>query len=168
MSYAPWRSRLGCCLVGLAILAGCRQKEAASIPVYDLNVADPAAGTRVLRGFYDGDTSWKWTGRMFAVLLDAPPPLGEPTYLILDFSAPDELMRAVNDVTVTARINGEVIGSRKYTASGRYSLQLEAPARLLKQSPAEVEFELDHATRVKDIRHEIGLNVVKVQLTHHG
>jgi hypothetical protein len=134
--------------------------------VFDLNVADPALETRVLRGFYDGDKSWKWTGRVFAVLLDAPPPHHEPTYLILDFNAPDELMGEVKEVTVTARVNGEVIGSQKYSASGRNALQLEVPARLLKKSPAEVEFELDHATRIKGIQHEIGLIVVEAQLTH--
>ncbi len=167
MSYAPLRSRLGCFLVGMTVLVGCRQKEAASLPVYDLNVADPALQGRVLRGFYGGDTGWKWTGRMFAVLLDAPPPVEQPTYLILDFNAPDELMSAVKDVTVTALVNSEVIGSQKYNASGRYSLQLEVPARLLKKSPAEVEFEMDHATRVKGMRHEIGLIVVEVQFRHN-
>jgi hypothetical protein len=168
MSYAPLRSRLGYACLAIVLLAGCRQKQAASTPVSDVAVADAALQGRVLRGFYEGDTGWKWTGRMFAVLLDAPPPPEQPTYLILDFNAPDELMRAVKDVTVTARVNSEIIGSRKYTASGRYLLQLQVPARLLKKSPAEVEFELDQTTRVKGIRHEIGLNVVEVQLTHHG
>lgn len=166
MSYAPWRSRLG--YVCLLCLAGCRHKEvpSASTPVFDLAVADPALDSRVLRGFYDGDKAWKWTGRIFAVLLDAPPPRDEPTYLLLNFNAPDELMREVKEVTVTARVNSEVIGSRKYTASGRYLLRLEVPARLLKKSPAEVEFELDRAVRVQGIRHEIGLIVMKVQLRH--
>ena len=168
MSYAPLRSRLGYVCLAIIWLAGCRPTPSVSTPVSDVAVADAALEDRVLRGFYDGDTGWKWTGRMFAVLLDAPPPPGEATYLILDFNAPDELIRAVKDVTVTARVNSEIIGSRKYTASGRYLLERQVPARLLKKSPAEVEFELDHATRVKGIRHEIGLNVVEVQLSHHG
>jgi hypothetical protein len=169
MSYAPRRSRLGYCLAGLIVLAGCRHKEApsASAPVFDLAVADPALDSRVLRGFYDGDKAWKWTGRIFAVLLDAPPPANETTFLILDFNAPDELMRVVKEVTVTARVNGEFVGSQKYTASGRYLLQLKVPARLLKQSPAELEFELDRAVRVEGMRHEIGLIVMRVQLTHN-
>jgi hypothetical protein len=65
-------------------------------------------------------------------------------------------------------VNGEVVGSQKYTAIGRYQLQLKVPARLLKKSPAEVEFELDRAVRVDGVPHELGLNVVEVQLTHHG
>ena len=68
---------------------------------------------RLLRGFFEGTNAWKWTGRRFAVLLDAPPPLDAPTYLVLDFNAPDELMSQVKEVTVTARVNGQSVGSQK-------------------------------------------------------
>src|ERR1700693_3184268 len=150
MSYAPFRSRLGYGLLCLVILlAGCRRREvhkeaaqpaAPPAMVFELTVADPALKDRLLRGFYDGTNTWKWTGRTFAVSLDAPPPLDAPTYLVLDFNAPDELMNVVKDVTVTARVNGQVVGSQKYTASGRYFLQCSVPPALLKKSPAEVEF----------------------------
>ena len=162
-------------LVGVCILAvlsiSCRRKEtappaaaaepkhetAAATPpamVFELTVADPALKDRLLRGFYDGTNAWKWTGRQFAVSLDAPPPLDAPTYLVLDFNAPDELMNVVKEVTLTARVNGQVVGSKKYTASGRNILQCSVPPALLKKSPAEVEFELDHAA--KDPANEIG------------
>lgn len=134
--------------------------------VFELTVADPALKDRLLRGFYDGTNAWKWTGRQFAVSLDAPPPLDAPTYLVLDFNAPDELMSVVKGVTVTARVNGQVVGSQKYTASGRSILQCSVPPALLKQSPAEVEFELDHAAKDPANGREIGLIVVNVQLHH--
>jgi hypothetical protein len=170
MSYAPLRSRLGYVCLAILWLAGCGRKEATppAVLVSDVNVADPAQQDRVLRGFYDADKAWKWTGRIFAVLLDAPPPLDQPTFLVMDFGTPEELMNAVKEVTVTARVNGEVVGSQKYTAIGRYLLQIEVPARLLKKSPAEVEFELDGAARIRGVTHEIGLNVVEVRLSHHG
>src|SRR5271169_3963485 len=127
MAYAPSRSRLGYFCLALLLLAGCRPKEphievpaatpapSATAPamVFELSVADPALKDRLLRGFYDGTNAWKWTGRQFAVSLDAPPPLDAPTYLVLDFNAPDELMTVVKDVTVTARVNGQVVGSQK-------------------------------------------------------
>jgi hypothetical protein len=164
----PLRSRLCCCVVAVVLLAGCgRQAASPAVVVSDVNVADPALQDRVLRGFYDADKAWKWTGRIFAVLLDAPPPPDAPTFLVMDFGTPEELMNVVKEVTVTARVNGEVVGSQKYTAIGRYQLQLKVPARLLKKSPAEVEFELDHAARVDGIAHEIGLNVVEIRLSHH-
>jgi cephalosporin hydroxylase len=176
MSYAPFRPRFGLFCLVLLLLAGCRRKEpepvasksSAAPPamVFELSVADPALRDRLLRGFYEGTNAWKWTGRTFAVSLDAPPPLDAPTYLVLDFNAPDELMSVVKDVTVTARVNGQVVGSQKYTASGRYFLQCSVAPALLKKSPAEVEFELDHAAKDANNGHEIGLIVVNVRLIH--
>jgi len=162
---------------------GCRSKgkaPAASTPaseprqepalppamVFELRVADAGLKDRLLRGFYEGTNAWKWTGRQFAVLLDAPPPLDAPTYLVLDFNAPDELMKVVKEVTVTARVNGEVVGSQKYSASGRYFFQCSVPLPLLKKSPAEVEFELDRAAKDPDNGRELGLIVVNVRLSH--
>src|SRR5258708_23098004 len=115
-------------LLCLAIISfavsGCRRKHAespdpqsqagtpASAPapsamVFELNVADPALKDRLLRGFLDGTEAWKWTGRQFAVSLDAPPPLDAPTFLVLDFNAPAELMKEVKDVTVPAPVQGQ-------------------------------------------------------------
>jgi cephalosporin hydroxylase len=178
MTYAPLRSRLGYLFLVMILVAGCRRKEvhkeapAVSTPatppamVFELRVADPALKDRLLRGFYEGTNNWKWTGKTFAVSLDAPPPLDAPTYLVLDFNAPDELMKVVKDVTVTARVNGEAVGSQKYTASGRYILQCSVPLALLKKSPAEVEFDLDHGAKDPGNGREIGLIVVNVQLNH--
>ncbi len=133
--------------------------------VFELNVADPAFKDRLLRGFLDGTDAWKWTGRQFAVLLDAPPPVDAPTFLVLDFNAPDELMKEVKEVTVTARVNGQAVGSQKYSAAGRYFLQFNVPVALLKKSPAEVEFELDKSAKDSSGR-EIGLIVVAVSFNH--
>jgi cephalosporin hydroxylase len=134
--------------------------------VFELRVADPAMKDRLLRGFFEGTNAWKWTGRRFAVLLDAPPPLDAPTYLVLDFNAPDELMNVVKEVTLTARVNGEVVGSEKYSATGRYFFQCKVPLPLLKKSPAEIEFELDKAAKDPANGRELGLIVVNVRLNH--
>jgi cephalosporin hydroxylase len=145
------------------------RQEAATPPamVFELTVADPAFKDRLLRGFYDGTEAWKWTGRQFAVSLDAPPPLDAPTFLVLDFNAPDELMNEVREVTVTARVNGQSVGSQKYTSAGRYFLQVNVPPALLKRSPAEVEFELDHAAKDPNNNgRELGLIVVNVAFNH--
>jgi cephalosporin hydroxylase len=171
-------------LVVLALaLFGCRSKRKApstttpasaslqepALPpamVYELRAADPAMKDRLLRGFFEGTNAWKWTGRRFAVLLDAPPPLDAPTYLVLDFNAPDELMNVVKEVTVTARVNGEVVGTEKYSASGRYFFQCKVPLPLLKKSPAEIEFELDKVAKDPANGRELGLIVVNVRLNH--
>jgi cephalosporin hydroxylase len=134
--------------------------------VFELTVADPAFKDRLLRGFYEGSEAWRWTGRQFAVSLDAPPPLDANTFVVLDFTVPDELISGVHEVTVTAQVNGQRIGSQKYTAAGRYFLQFNVPPALLKQSPAEVEFDLDHVAKDPANGRELGLIVVGVSLHH--
>ncbi len=147
--------------------AATQQASGNSAPmVFEARVADPLFKDRILRGFYEGTEAWRWTGREFAVSLDAPPPLDAPTFAVLDFNAPDELMSVVHDVTVTARVNGQRIGSQKYNASGRYFLELKVPPALLKKSPAEVEFELDHAAKDPANGRELGLIVVAISLHH--
>jgi cephalosporin hydroxylase len=76
------------------------------------------------------------------------------------------LMSEVKEVTVTARVNGQSVGSQKYTAAGRYFLQFNVPPALLKRSPAEVEFELDRAAKDRASGREIGLIAVGVQFNH--
>jgi cephalosporin hydroxylase len=142
------------------------QPEGEKPTVFELTVANPAFQDRLLRGFFDGNDAWKWTGKLFAVSLDAPPPLDAPTTLTLDFNAPDELMNVVKEVTLTARVNGQSVGSKKYISPGRYYLELSVPPALLKKTPAEIEFELDHAAKDPATGRELGLIVVNVSLNH--
>ena len=81
----------------LLVFAACRNRKPApaavqySVPATEITVAEPVYRSRLLRGFFDGDAAWKWTGWNFAVSLDVPEP-PQPTLLMLDFVAPDELM----------------------------------------------------------------------------
>jgi cephalosporin hydroxylase len=134
--------------------------------VFDIRIVDPAYKDRLLGGFYDGTEGWKWTSRRFAVSLDALPPLDVNTFLVLDCTVPDELMQVVHEVTVTARVNGQKVGSKKYTKPGRYFLQFNIQPALLKQSPAKVEFELDHTFQEEGTGRELGLIAVSVSLSH--
>lgn len=134
--------------------------------VFQLTVADPAYQDRLLRGFYGGTDPWRWTARRFAVSLDVPPPVGAPTAVALDMNAPDELMSVVHQVTLTARVNGHVVGSRKYTASGRNYVEFKVPRAFLNKSPAELDFELDRGAKDPYNGREIGLIVVSVSLLH--
>jgi len=166
--------RIGNCLLFAVVAAGCRNQSIApkanSAPagpkIFDVNVANPVFKGRLVRGFYDGTSGWKWTARRFAVLLDAPLPLDQPTQLVLDFSAPGELMEAAGAVTLTARVNGQQVGKQQYKTDGRYYLTVDVPQAALRQTPALIEFELDKATKDPVNGRELGIIVVGVSLKH--
>ena len=141
-----------CCF--LVLSAGCRRKQppaAAGQPaapmIYELPVGDRTYEDRLLRGFYESVGAWRWTARRFAVSLDAPPPLEARTLLELDFTVPSELLNEARTVTLTASVNGKQVGKRTYAKTGRYEILLEVPQSLLRQTPAQVEFELDKAVK---------------------
>ena len=78
--------------------------------VYELPVGDRSYEDRLVRGFYESTGGWRWTAGQFAISLDAPPPREARTILGLDFSVPNELLDQVRNVTLTARVNGKVVG----------------------------------------------------------
>jgi len=156
------------------VSAGCRDKRAAPAPspthagpkIYEVDVSSQALQDRLLRGFYDGTVGWKWTARQFAVSIDAPPPRDQPSLLILDFTAPNELIDAVGAVTLTARVNRHQVGKQRYEKAGRNNLSFDVPVSALEQTPARVEFELDKAFKDPANGRELGLIVVGVSLVH--
>ena len=145
--------------LGLAavIFSGCPRNEP-GVPVEEtgaapaatllssVNVADPQAEPQLLRGFHGLEQrAWRWTERKFAVMLQPPPP-GQPVVLNLTFTLPAVVTEAVGGVKLTARVNGQEIGSQAYAKAGE-NQQFEAavPEGMLTAQPAEVEFELDKA-----------------------
>ena len=163
---------LFCAALLLAVDYGCghtpkarRDGPSSGRSVYELAVVDPTVKDRLIEGFYDGTPAWKWTARRFSVSLDIPPPRDAKTTVDLDFTAPDELMKEVKDVTVSARVNGVKAGRHKYTATGRYTLSVEIPPEALKTSPATIEYELDGSVKDSEGR-ELGVIVVAVSMHH--
>ncbi len=111
-----------------------------------VNAADPQAEPQLLRGFHGLEqNAWRWTERKFSVMLQPPPP-GQPVIVNLAFTLPGVVTEAVGPITVTARVNGEEIGSQTYPEPGEaQQFEAETPAELIGSEPAEVEFELDKA-----------------------
>jgi hypothetical protein len=119
--------------------------QAASL-LSSVNVADPEAEPQLLRGFHGLEQrAWRWTERKFGVMLQPPPP-GQPVVLNLSFTLPGVVTDAVGAVTITARVNGQAIGSQTFAEPGE-NKQFEAAVSdgLLTGQPAEVELELDKA-----------------------
>ncbi len=111
-----------------------------------VNVADPQAEPQLLRGFHGLEQrAWRWTERKFGVMLQPPPP-GQPVILNLSFTLPDVVTEAIGGVNLTARVNGQPIGSQAFTEPGEgHQFEATVPDDLLSGQPAEVEFELDKA-----------------------
>jgi cephalosporin hydroxylase len=135
------------------------------LKVSDILVADPLFQDRLLRGFYGGTDGWKWTGRQFVVLLDVPPPLDAPTKLTIDYTVPIELIDAVHEVNIVARVNGGQVGKMKYSEQGRHFDEFPIPPAMLKTNPVVVEFDLDR-WGIDAERRDIGLIVVGLSLQH--
>src|SRR5689334_2181777 len=110
-------------LVLCLAVPACRRKpnaapqlsEAANkLAASEIAIGDPAYQPLLLRGFYETDGGWRWTGRQFAVAM-APPPGAGPAELILDFTLPVEVTRTIPSITLTAHVNGVEVGHHTYS-----------------------------------------------------
>jgi cephalosporin hydroxylase len=151
------------CTIALSLISvGCRRanRDQKSTAVQTSTVPDtkePQPGNPAPGALKTSDLS---------VSLDVPPPVDAPTELNMDFAVPSELMTAVHEVTVTARVNGGEVGKQKYTEDGRQYRTYPVPAALLKKHPVTVEFELDRWGKDPSTGRDIGLIVVGVSLRH--
>ena len=163
------RLAFGCVLA--ALCASCHRKQAApvvntSVPIYEIQVADKTLEPRLLNGFFESTTAWRWTEPEFAVALDAPPPLDSPMSVDLDFTVPEELMQKTTKVAVSARVNGQSIGNQTYQKSGRYHLSLNVPPAALRKSANRVEFAADKSFSDAGSGQTRSLIVISVGLKH--
>ena len=133
------------CWLALLSLAACHRGSKPG-GVAEIDAAGGASQNRIIRGVYAGapGTAYLWTAPVFALRLD-PPARGKATYLDLDFTVADELMRDASSVTVIAKVNGTEVARRSYDKSGRNVLSVQVPASALERRPADVEFSVDHS-----------------------
>ena len=101
----------------------------------------------------------------FAVSLDVPQPPG-PTLLEVDLHIPDETVKALPNVTLTGRVNGQDVFKRKFTGQGSRNISVPVPALLLQKSPAEIDFDLDGSFKDKETGREMGIILFGVRLKH--
>jgi cephalosporin hydroxylase len=76
------------------------------------------------------------------------------------------LIDEVHEVTLTVRVNGSLLATKKYSQAGRDFPRFEVPPALLKRSPAVVECELDRWGKDRATGRDVGLIVVGVSLVH--
>lgn len=123
----------------LALACGCRRGGAPRLSQIEVG---KAGHEDRLRGFYESTGAWRWTSRVFSVLLDRPSDVRE-VFLELDVHVPQEIMSVSGAVTLTARVNGVQVGRERYVGVGRRVFARRVPEAALAKQPATVEFELD-------------------------
>jgi len=138
---------------------GCRKAKPATVS--EVDVAAPATQARLLRGFYPAipDVRWRWTSRVFAFSLDAPP-LEREVYLEFEYGLPEELVNEVGGVTLIGTVNGIEVGRETYYRAGHYVFTHYVPVRALTKTPAEVVFELDRSAALPGDGRIIGVNAL--------
>jgi cephalosporin hydroxylase len=149
-------------------LLGCRGR--APQPqrrVTTLEVGAPSDAKRLLRGFTAGNEALRWTNRVFAVALDRPEMTGTPTFLEMDFSIPQELIKDTGSVTLTVRANGVEACRRSYREATRHLLSCQVPEKGLERLPAEIEVEADRSYRDAGAREDRALIVLSMALKEY-
>src|SRR5580658_4245555 len=68
---------------------------------------DPHATAQLLSGFYAVENNmWRWTAGKFSVQLRTPPAAPNGATLALSFTIPDVIVQKLNNIRITASING--------------------------------------------------------------
>ena len=128
-------------------------------------VADPAAESQILYGFYPVEQqSWRWTMRKFAVSLR--PPAGaavEGAKLELKFTVPPPIASRLKDLKLSAKVAGADLPVFEITGEGEQQLLVPVPPRVLAGDAVTVEFELNRAVPPGGIdSRELGVVVTSV------
>ncbi len=133
-----------------------------------MDVADPKVEDQLLFGFYDvSDNAWRWTARKFAVVLQRPDGSAESgARLCLRFFVPDNEIRTLGSVQITAQISAYRLRSMTINKGGSYEYVADIPKGALFAEILFVNFILDKAMppSQKDAR-ELGIVVSSIQLT---
>ena len=154
--------------------AGCRRKHhpnpAATIEEpgeleSSIRVADPAAESQILYGFYPVERqSWRWTMRRFAVSLR--PPAGaavEGARLELKFTVPAAIQSRIKDLKLSANVGGAQLPAFAIEGEGEQQYLVPVPPRVLEGDAVTVEFELNRAVAPGEIdSRELGVVVTSV------
>ena len=157
-------------LLSLSVIAlsGCRSKTKIvnviepSKLVSSVEVANPVYKPRLVKGFYPGTAGWLWTEREFTISLDPPVP-PQSTFLRMSFAVPVELIKEVNPVLMTTKVNGVEIERTEYRRDGQFQIYRKVPEKALQTSPAMIEVSLDKAAK-RDGGGTQGLIVVAAEL----
>ena len=149
----------------LGFTQGCHsaRKQLASA----VNVADPATTIQLIAGFHGLEgNSWRWTARKFAVTLQ--PPIGAEEVgakLRLNLYIPDEQIKKLGPMTLTAEVNYHSLDPQTFSKSGAYEYTRDVPPDALRSNIIPVVFAVDKASPPSAAEaRELGVVVTSVSL----
>jgi hypothetical protein len=106
-------------------------------------LADPWLDVDLDRGWHAmEDDSWRWTERVFSVLLKSGLHTGRQT-LRFRFTLPDGIIRSIGPVQIQATVNGSRLPACEYVSSGEHIYMQPIPP--LTSDHVSIRFELDKA-----------------------
>jgi hypothetical protein len=112
-----------------------------------INMGDPAHAAQLLNGFYNIEAGkWRWTARIFTVLLKAPPGSGQNgAQLSLTIYIPDAQLHRLGPMTLYPDAGGHALPARTFTQGGEYTYSAAVPAEALRPGLLLVNFQFDRA-----------------------
>jgi hypothetical protein len=130
-----------------------------------VNTANPAVAAQLIRGFHEIEQgAWRWTAGKFSVALKPPAGRdGQHGRVVLRCSVPEALISRVGPVTLSAAVDGSVLGSQTWKTSGEYTFAARVPATHLKRQAMTADFSLDRfLTAGQAETRELGLIVSSI------
>jgi hypothetical protein len=80
----------------------------------------------------------------FAVVLKSPPDAAKNgATLTANFSVPDALIQKLQNITLTASMEGATLGTATYSAPGEVTFKAAVPAAAFKAEAVTIDFALD-------------------------
>jgi hypothetical protein len=108
-------------------------------------VADTAITGQLLSGFYGVEqNSWRWVAPRFSVALKPPSRKpGSGARLTVHFYLPDLVITREGDVTLTAAIDGKILGQQTFRNPGSYDFIADLSAEDVDTNILPVRFCFD-------------------------
>jgi len=153
------RRALVAALSAILLTAGCNGKHAtpavqndegepaANAPLTStLKMNDPSAKQQLTKGFYNVESTWRWTAGNFSVLLKVPPGAAQKgATLSLALVASEAILKDVHSQSLTATIGTKALKTEKYLDPGGHTFSADVPAALLTGDTVTIDFSLDNA-----------------------
>jgi len=112
-----------------------------------INVADPRAVSRLVKGFYGADNPyWRWTARESSIILNYPRGADQRgAVLVLHFAVAEVVLASLKSMDLSIAVDGFALPVQHYDKPGQFTLRRDVPAAALQFDPVRVDFTLDKA-----------------------
>jgi len=165
------------CLLAVSILfagQGCKRSRKPRVETIEepgalasrIQVADPKYSAQLMKGFHEGENSWRWTRSQFSVALRTPEgAINSGARLEMNLAIPQAVIDKVRATTLSATINSVQLAPEKYDKSGQYTFTRDVPASAFTSDAATIDFSVDRYLAAGEVEmRELGVIVSEVAL----